>query len=73
MKRWRVGAEVTISLHTDVEAETIEEARAIAESRSIVGLCNRCSTGSPRHEWVASCGFDGEPVRLAAAERFGDD
>lgn len=35
MKTWRLGANVTVSAYTDVEAETLEEAIDIAESRGV--------------------------------------
>jgi len=67
MKTWTVHGTVTISVYTEVEAETAEEARAIAEERD-------CDT--PHHSyygvesemWVAD-ELDGTPDVTGASER----
>lgn len=60
-RRWRVVAEVTISVHTDVEAETEEQAREIAAERSVMRLCWSCSSKDGTEQWVTSGELDGDP------------
>lgn len=60
-KRYRVVALVTISMHTDVEAASEDEAEERAMERGMMGLCHQCAGGESEHEWVTSGGFDGTP------------
>ena len=63
MKKWMVQAEVTISMHTVVEAFSEKEAVEEAMSRGVIGLCHQCSRSeSEGSEWVTSGELDGEPM-----------
>lgn len=72
MKRWMVTAEVTISMHTMVEARTENEAREKAAESGMMHLCHQCAAGADRrdawNEWRTSGEFDGEP-NIVAVER----
>lgn len=58
---------VTISVLTDVEAESEDEAIRLAEERSVIGLCHQCGGNRTRdEEWVTSGELDGEPQELTA-------
>lgn len=61
MKIYRIVAEVTISVHTDVEAETAEAATEQASERRVIRLCHQCAAGDPSSHWVTSGELDGEP------------
>jgi hypothetical protein len=52
--------EATISLSTEVEAETLEEAVQIAQSRSVKGLCYHCAQSGPE-EWSTGGELDCDP------------
>lgn len=55
-KRYSVGGVITISVHTEVEASSPEEAREIAMSeRGIMSLCHHCANADASVEWV-TCG-----------------
>lgn len=60
-RRFRVVAEVTISVHTDVEAETEEQAKELAGQRGMMHLCWSCSSESASDQWVTSGELDGDP------------
>jgi hypothetical protein len=62
LKRYRVTAEVTISVTCIVEATDGEHAKRIATEADRQQLCNGCSKANdPEHpEWRAS-ELDGEP------------
>lgn len=68
MAEFVVVSEVTISMHTRVEAKTAKEAVRVAEGRGMVGLCHQCSGGDPREEWVTSGELDGEPQKIRVEE-----
>lgn len=59
-----VVAEMTISVGTEVEANSEAEARAIAEQRSPQTLCHSCSSAREERkiEWCTSGELDGEPT-----------
>lgn len=61
MKTFRVNSQITISVFTDVKAETEEDAIAQASERCVQGLCYRCATGTKDEEWVTGGELDGEP------------
>jgi hypothetical protein len=67
MATYVVVAEVTVSIRTEVEAESPEKAMEIAEGREMSRLCHHCATGEPEKEWVAS-ELDGSPEKI----RIGD-
>lgn len=58
--KFRVVGQITISMHTDVEADDAEQAGTIAEGRGVMGLCYHCSRGEPDEEWITSGELDGE-------------
>ncbi len=62
-KRYRLSGTLTISVCTDVEAASPEEACKILEDegRPVVTLCHQCSGGNSFVEWVTSGELDGEP------------
>lgn len=60
-----VSAEVTISMYTEVEADSPEKALEIAEGRDIKRLCIHCSgDDDKREEWVTSGELDGSPTKM---------
>lgn len=59
MPRYIVTGVMTISMHVEVDADSPEEARKLAEEAPIVGLCHQCSRGD-RDEWSTSGELDGE-------------
>lgn len=68
---YRVSSLVTISMYTDVVAESKSEAIEIASSRGLQGLCHQCSSGNnalENEEWVTSGELDGEPFDLEVTE-----
>lgn len=72
--KYRVSALVTISVWTDVEADSEEEAKEIAEERPLQGLCHQCSSarfGEGEREWRTSGELDGVPKELTAEEADG--
>ena len=61
MKKYRVSAEVTISIFTDVMATSKKEALELAKER---GLSQISDDGFPEREWTTSGELDGEPKNL---------
>lgn len=62
MPTYRVPGTMTISVFVDVEADSIEEAKAKAEEASVMGLCHYCSDSRNREgEWCTSGELDGQP------------
>lgn len=60
--KYRVSGTITISVFTDVEAASEQEARDIAEGRGVVGLCWQCcGNRTAGEEWVTSGELDGDP------------
>lgn len=67
MPTYRVSAAVTISVWTDVEAASEEQAKAIAEERPMQGLCRHCADGrGAKTMWRTSGELDGSPHDLKA-------
>lgn len=62
MAKYRISASLTISVITEVEAASEEEAVSEAFGRPVIDLCHHCagdeSVGS---EWVTTGELDGEP------------
>ncbi len=56
MPTYKLCSLVTISVHTEVEADSLEEAIAIANER---GLSMIHDEGDPTEEWVTSGELDG--------------
>lgn len=61
MRKYKVHAAITISVHTEVEAEEAEEAELLAAEQPMQVFCSRCAEGEPSKEWVAR-ELDGEPL-----------
>lgn len=65
MPKYRVSAAVTISVWTEVEAESEEQAKATAEDRPMQRLCHQCADGrGSRSMWRTSGDLDGSPHEL---------
>lgn len=58
--KWLVSGVITISVHTEVEAETQSAAEEIALAQPVMSLCHQCATGTPKDEWVTSGELDGD-------------
>ncbi len=69
LKRYRVTAEVTISVTCLVEARSKKHARELAANADTQGLCHSCSAENDPEspEWRAS-ELDGEPKILSVEE-----
>lgn len=65
-KKYRVCALVTISVHTDVVAESEEQALEMAEERSLAAVHHSIydTTHLAKTEWVTSGELDGTPFEL---------
>jgi predicted metal-dependent TIM-barrel fold hydrolase len=65
MKNFKLTAEITISLYTEVEAETLEEAIAIAEERDLMAIVG--TGGDTKNDtWMAD-ELDGMPKNITEA------
>lgn len=65
MKKFALTAEITISLYTEVEAETLEEAIEIAEERDLMAIVG--TGGETRLDtWMAD-ELDGVPKNITEA------
>lgn len=66
MATYKLGAEVTVSAYTIVEAETLEEAIEIAKGReAAIGLLH--TTNDPNEQWIIE-DADGGPQNIHADE-----
>ena len=71
MPKFTFVTNATISLHLEVEADTVEEAAEKALECSVMGLCYECA-GSHHNEWSTSGELDtGTPGTLV--ELWKDD
>ena len=69
-KQFMVSGEVTIAVHTIVEAEDATQARERAMTRGIKSLCWRCdSSHGDDEEWCPGGGLDGEVTITHVDER----
>ena len=68
LKRFRVSAEVTISMHTDVDAANEEQARDLALDAGMMSLCHQCAGEDGDGQWVTSGELDGEPTVIEVEE-----
>lgn len=59
----------TISLHTEVTANTLEEAIDRALNRPMQSICHSCSKGDP-HEWNTSGELDCDPASGPLVELY---
>jgi len=66
MKRFRVSAEVTISLSTVVMAKDEKEAIELASARGMTSIVNHSQDEDS--EWITSGEIDGDPMNLVAEE-----
>lgn len=75
MARYVVAGQVTISVHTVVEAKSKAAAKREAQSRGVQGLCHYCASRDSGEEWVTSGELDGEPkiTEIEAMQPEGDD
>lgn len=73
MAKFTVVATITISVHTDVEAETLKEAFEEAKKRGMISLCHQCARGEDDREWVTSGELDGLPDELLGVSKDGKD
>lgn len=67
LRRYIVTGEVTISVHTEVEARSAKEARELADEHGVMSLCHSCSAESCDEQWVTSGELDGA-VKIRDAE-----
>ena len=65
--KYRVTATMTISVHVDVEAESPEQAKEIAEELPPMTLCHQCAS-SKGEQWSTSGELDGQPENLEVEE-----
>lgn len=67
--RYTVSANVTISVFTEVDADSAEEAEEKVSDRGMIGLCHQCGGSRDAEEvWCTSGELDGEPRHLTATE-----
>lgn len=65
MAKFVVVAQVTISIFTEVEADTEEQALKEAEERALHGLCYQCGGFDTKgEEWCTSGELDGTPTEI---------
>ena len=60
--RYYVAGTMTISIHVEVEADSPEHAREVAEDAGVQRLCHYCASGGAKGEWRTSGELDGPPV-----------
>ena len=65
LHRYCISAEVTVSIHTYVEAGSAKEAIANC-SADMPHLCHQCATNDGDGQWSLSGELDGEPRDLRA-------
>lgn len=68
--QFKVTAAVTISVWTEVDADSEEQAKEIASDRAMQSLCHQCGgsrRGEGREEWRTSGELDGTPFDLEVA------
>jgi hypothetical protein len=68
LKRYRVTAEITISVSTVVMAKSEKAALDLAQDQPMQSLCHQCANGEDATEWVTSGELDGVPKNLRAEE-----
>lgn len=62
--RYVVKAQITVSTHTVVEADSEQEALSIAEQREVSGLSYAPCVDHESEAWVVEGELDGEPENL---------
>lgn len=68
MPTFRFSAEVTISLHAEIEAESEEEAREIVEAYEMPTLCYQCAGEQDEGHWSNTGEYDGEALNIRVEE-----
>ena len=66
MKKFALIAEITISLYTEVEAETLKEAIEIAEERPLMTIIK--TGGETKYDTWMSDELDGMPEKITEAQ-----
>lgn len=61
MKKFSFSIEAVISMHIDVQAETLEEAVEKAQNSPVQGLCYQCARGE-KDCWNTSGELDCDPT-----------
>ena len=69
MKKYIVTGLVTISVHTEVFAETAEDAIEMAQERPLQSICHYCSGQKPVDQWITSGELDGEVKDMVCDEQ----
>lgn len=64
--KYTFSSEITISVTTDVEANSLSNALREAAVRGLMSLCHQCSAGEPELEWVTSGELDGEIGKITS-------
>lgn len=72
MNKYTFVIDAMISMHVDVEANTLEEAIAKAQEAPMQGLCHQCSKGE-QGEWSTSGEFDTDPINSRLSEVLVND
>ena len=68
MKKFNLIGTVTISIYTEVEAENLEQAKKITESRDIEA--SRWGDKTQKQDaWIAD-EYDGEPMNIEESQYF---
>jgi hypothetical protein len=68
MPKYTISGKVTISVYTEVVADTEEGAIEEANERPMMSLCHQCAGGIPSDKWVTSGELDGTVEELKAEE-----
>ena len=68
MTRYRVVAMCTISVHTDVETDSIAQALLLALDRPMTTIWENTDEATVLQEWVTSGELDGTPFNLEVGE-----
>lgn len=66
--RYSFAIAATITLTTDVEADSLEEAIEEAQSRGTQSLCHQCSVGDCDVEWSLTGKIDCDPASQPLAD-----
>lgn len=59
-------SEITISIHTDVEATSLDEALKEAAERGMQSFCHQCADGDGSKDWATSGELDGDPAKITS-------
>ncbi len=67
-KKYTITGMLTISVHTEIFANSEAEAMKKANRRSVQSLCHQCARGDSKMEFCTSGELDGEPYDLKVEE-----